>query len=379
MFLPQNLYSQTKNGKRYFQYRNPVTGKYHGLGTNMQKAVKIAQQANAQLAPAPVDQLNAILTHSLEATKGVTIADMIDIYEADKLPHEGLKARSLENKQQRLNRIRREIGDTELAKADTAFIAHWLDSNFQKDPYKKVRALLIKLFDIAKQKGHIKSENPVNATDKTRGSDDKLRTRMTIEQYKALYNVAPVWMQVAMEFSLITLQGRNEVVTAKYSDIDTAKNTIKIIRKKTDKNEWAFMEIKITPALQKVIDKSRADNLLSPYIVHYSPRQRPAKQKQDKTKDHWTQVTGHYLNQQMLKLRQELPEYNHLPVEQQPTFHEIRALGSHLYDKAGFSDSEYVQPLMAHADVDMTKKYQAGHEIKWVQVNADLDPSQFLN
>jgi hypothetical protein len=61
-----------------------------------------------------------------------------------------------------------------------------------------------------------------------------------------------------------------------------------------------------------------------------------------------------------------------------PSFHEIRSLGSYLYSKAGFNNEEYVQPLMAHADVEMTKKYQSGHQITWTKVRADLDIKSIL-
>ena len=57
---------------------------------------------------------------------------------------------------------------------------------------------------------------------------------------------------------------------------------------------------------------------------------------------------------------------------ERPTFHEIRALGSWLYEQAGY-ERDYVQALMAHGDEKMTAHYQSGHEQKWVDVRADLD------
>jgi integrase len=45
--------------------------------------------------------------------------------------------------------------------------------------------------------------------------------------------------------------------------------------------------------------------------------------------------------------------------------HELRALGSWLYEQQGFS-TEYVQVLMGHASPDMTTYYQDGHEQKQV-------------
>ena len=60
--------------------------------------------------------------------------------------------------------------------------------------------------------------------------------------------------------------------------------------------------------------------------------------------------------------------------EERPTFHEIRALGSWLYEQQKFS-TDYVQLLMGHATAEMTERYQDGHapkEIQYVEVKADL-------
>jgi integrase len=51
-----------------------------------------------------------------------------------------------------------------------------------------------------------------------------------------------------------------------------------------------------------------------------------------------------------------------------PTLHEIRALSSHLYAKAGY-DVGAVQDLMAHTDPDRTRAYQKGHARKVLRVD----------
>ncbi|EFE1756274.1 hypothetical protein CJ325_003551 [Escherichia coli] len=39
-----------RTGRVYYQYKNPVTGKFHGLGTDKGKAEKIASTANQRIA-----------------------------------------------------------------------------------------------------------------------------------------------------------------------------------------------------------------------------------------------------------------------------------------------------------------------------------------
>ena len=130
----------------------------------------------------------------------------------------------------------------------------------------------------------------------------------------------------------------------------------------------AFLELEISPELDSIIKRCRNPGIVSPYIIHHKPTRR----NPDNSKEHWSQILPNYLSGQLREIRNELALFTCLEKEERPTFHEIRALGSHLYEKTGYSDEDYVQPLMAHADIAMTKKYQSGHEIKWTRVRADL-------
>lgn len=56
-----------------------------------------------------------------------------------------------------------------------------------------------------------------------------------------------------------------------------------------------------------------------------------------------------------------------LSTGEMPTLHEIRALSSHLYARAGYAASA-VQELVAHTDPDMTRAYQKGHARKVLRV-----------
>ena len=60
-----------------------------------------------------------------------------------------------------------------------------------------------------------------------------------------------------------------------------------------------------------------------------------------------------------------------LSAREVPTLHEIRALSSHLYARAGYEVTA-VQELMAHTDPDMTRSYQKGHARKVLRVEMVL-------
>ncbi|HBA33312.1 MAG TPA: integrase, partial [Gammaproteobacteria bacterium] len=212
--------------------------------------------------------------------------------------------------------------------------------------------------------------NPAEGTYPTRKQEKKKRQRMTPEQYKVLYAAAPPYMKTAMMISLITLQGRAEVTRMRYDDIEDGY--LKVIRQKVEQHEHARLRIKVEPELAETISRSR-DGIVSPYIVH----RRPARVKPNKETDHWSQIAPNEFTKKFRELRDSLPIFQDIPKDERPTFHEIRALGSWLYEQAGF-ETDYVRALMAHSDEKMTRYYQSEHEEKWVVVEAGLNPAGLI-
>lgn len=359
--LEPNLY---ENGG-YYKYRHPITRKERGMGKDKKKAVAAARQLNAMFMSGQ-DLVERVVKSYSEFPR---LELVIDRYIKEFLPSKELKPDSKAAELGRLNRIKQDLGTSTLDQLTVQYCANYLDNNFDKNPYVKYRGTLKTVIEFAKRKGLFTGENPVDATEKkTRQGNKKDRQRMTVNQYRDLYAASPVWLQNAMNFSLLTLQGLNEVVTSRFDFEDKEANTFRVIRKKTDKNEWAFLEIEISPDIAEVIKRCRKSGIISPFLIHHKPKRK----NPDKTKEHWTQILPNYLSAELRKIRDELDIFKNIPKHEWPTFHEIRALGSHLYDKQGYSDKEYVQPLMAHADVEMTKRYQSGHEIKWNRVKAEL-------
>jgi len=76
----------------------------------------------------------------------------------------------------------------------------------------------------------------------------------------------------------------------------------------------------------------------------------------------------------LTKARDAAHAYDYIEPVERPTFHEIRALGAWLYEQQKFPQ-DYIQALMGHSDVKMTKHYQEGHTdkvIEYADVGADL-------
>ena len=87
---------------------------------------------------------------------------------------------------------------------------------------------------------------------------------------------------------------------------------------------------------------------------------------------HAAQLSPDYASKAFNKIRKSVSKntdvFDGLTSRQMPTLHEIRALSSHLYAKAGYEVAA-VQDLMAHTDPDMTRAYQKGHARKVLRVD----------
>lgn len=359
------MYAYEKGGVTYFSYRHPQTGRRHGLGANKQKANAYGRTLNTRLI-IPDDRVGEIM-----GTAGHTMSALIKAYRKEVIAEQVLSPGTLQNKGYRLDRFEKDIGGRDVASMDVLSVSEYLNENFTRDSYVKHRGMLADLFRFAKTKGWYPSErdNPAEITySKTDYGKD--RQRMTLDQYRAIHAIAPHWMQIAMELAMVTLQGRHEVVHLKYSD--EKDDALYITRQKTKKNEWAHLRIPVTPEIRDIISRSR-DQVISPFVVHRAPTRRVRAEG----REHWTQLMPNNFTEQFRQLRDQTGLFDGMPKEQRPTFHEIRSLGSWLYEKAGYSKG-YVQALMAHSDEKMTAYYQAGHEQKWMTVAADLSLESIL-
>lgn len=125
------------------------------------------------------------------------------------------------------------------------------------------------------------------------------------------------------------------------------------------KKEASHVAIPIGEELKRIIDDSR-DNVASPFVVHRIPERQI---KRSKEVSHPSQVAPDYLSRSFSATRDKLGLCDHLPMDERPTFHEIRALAAHLFDQQGIDP----QGRMAHSDAKSTKIYTQNH-IDWVVV-----------
>jgi len=360
--LPDNLHTNEAKGKTYYRYWHSAEKKYFPMGTDKQKACAAARQLNLILAN---QEPKESLVETVLGKDDHTLTDLIKRYREEQLPLKKLKPSTLDLYEYRLNKFETDLGDKGVKSLDTQFVAEYLDEHFKGDAYIKHRGTLLDVYRFAITKGWAIS-NPVEVT-YAKADNEKKRKRMTLEQFKELYEAAPGWLKNAMELALLTLQGRNEVINMKFEDFKDEDQYLFLTRKKTDANEWANIKIKTTKEVRAILSRARQSGIVSPYVVHFQPK----KKKKSDVREHWTQFTPNDFTKRFRELRDSLDTFKVIPKEQRPTFHEIRALGSHLYEKAG-KKTKQVQTLMAHSDEKMTEYYQSGHETKWLEAEVGL-------
>ncbi|TQI81332.1 phage integrase family protein with SAM-like domain [Serratia fonticola] len=234
-------------------------------------------------------------------------------------------------------------------------------------------SFLKKLFSYAVDES-LMLDNPATRK-KMRPIDEKRRQRLSIDTFMAIRQHAAPWLRTAMDLALQTTHARLEVSRIRYSIkepkngvcgcvwLDQPENgiygTLYIHRQKVQKKEASHVAIPIGAELKRIIDDSR-DSVASPYVVHRIPQRNV---KRSKEVSHPTQVAPDYLSRAFSALRDELGLSDHLEMDERPSFHEVRALAAHLFDKQGIGP----QGCMAHTDAKSTKIYTRNH-IDWVEV-----------
>lgn len=354
--LPENLYP---NGK-YWQYRNPITGRKTSINKPLAEAVKLARAANAKLAPLMAD--DAKLLALLTGEDAPTVRRLLDRFEAEFLPERGLAESTLKEVRIKLNRYRDDLGDRLVGQLDVLAVAEYLD-RFSGNAYTKHRGLLVQVFDFAAAKGLVE-RNPAELTLR-KNEGEKVRQRHTVEGVQKILDAktTPDWLKRAIRLALLSLQRREDLVALKRTDVDMETNVIRVSQGKTrNYGSPVHLEIEMGADLRAVVQECLADPIAGPTLLRYRPRAR--RREQIEAKEAWSAITPDYLTKEFRKARDAAHAYDHItdPLAR-PTIHELRALGAWMYEQQGFG-VEYVQALLGHASEEMTAYYQAGHEKK---------------
>ncbi len=354
--LPLNLY-YNKDTKSY-RYKDTIKSKWHNFGKDRQQAIKSALYLNAKL------MTNRDLIEVVMAEHTLTTKKFIDDYRLTVLPEKNLKDATLDLYKIRHRQIAKALGDKPLNMISLQQISAFL-SGLSPRASNQARACLIDLFNHAVARGLV--ENNIAAKTLKR-NEEKQRKRHSKEGIKAIREHAPQWLKNAIDLALLISQRRCDLLNLRFDGIKDGYMYI-IQQKTSEKTDAAWLKLEITPEFQKIIDQCR-DDIDSPFLIHRTPE----RNRQCDSKEHPTQITGHYLSTEFKKARDAAKCYPKYSAKEMPGLHEIRGTSLKMYQLAG----KDAQKIAGHASPDMTSNYLKGHEFaNWVEVSPDLDISEF--
>ncbi|HAS63296.1 MAG TPA: integrase [Vibrio sp.] len=368
--LPEGLYCR---GAKGFIFKR-VDNTWKSLGHDKTRAVSLAKRYNATF------RVDAELTHYISelSPKTNTLEDSLlseffnrlrTRYKEDEQPSEETFA----NFSNRLDKLTNFFGDrvgTSISLSDVNDVLAEFALGKSNEVYNRWLGFMVKVFDYAVDEG-VMLDNPAKRK-KSRRIEAKRRNRLSLTEYKEIWLAAPLWLRTAMGLSIETTHSVSEVCSMKFSDVEMLETPIfeqglkvfgylRIHRQKVKDKEASRVRIPVTVSLLRIIKSSREDGIASPYIVHRFPLKRS--NEISKNCDHFTQVNKKYLSKQFSAIRDAVGIQKDLASECRATYHEIRALSIHLYDKAGYDP----QARAAHSDSRSTKVYKEGH-VQWVTV-----------
>lgn len=359
-----NLYRKLdkRNGKVYWQYKHPLTGIFHSLGTDAEEAALVASQANTIIAEQQTKQILSIndrLSNIKNKKIGISVTNWIDKYleiQKERVDLGELKLNSYKQKIKPLNLFKQHCGLFSLQDITTLEIAKIIDSvkALGHDRMAQVvRMVLIDVFKEAQHAGHVPpGYNPALATKQPRNKVK--RERLTFEEWRIIYVQAenhPPYLQYGMLLALVTGQRIGDIVKMKFSDV--WDDMLHIEQEKTGSKLAIPLSIKcdaIDMTLRQVIAKCR-DAVVSKYMVHYRHTTSQAKRGE--------QVTASTLTTTFKKARDKCG----ITWEKgtAPTFHEQRSLSERLYREQGLDTKR----LLGHKSQKMTDKYNDDRGKDW--------------
>ncbi|HGW3767018.1 TPA: phage integrase Arm DNA-binding domain-containing protein [Enterobacter cloacae] len=360
------------------QYRfTLITGKRKSIGTDRVMAIAIAKEYNLRMRPETVPSVESLIRDSGGINgEAQPFSDHVDRIMARAVADEKPSSSTLDDWNNDVLRVKEFFTDIPACDIELEQVNQFIN-RYHADASANVQnrkvSFLKKLFSYAVDES-LMMDNPA-ARKKMRRVEEKKRKRLPLDIFITMRNAADPWLRTAMDLALQTTHARLEVSRIKYSIrepkngvcgcvwLDEPENgiygTLYIHRQKVQKKEASHVAIPIGGELKRIIDDSR-DSVASPYVVHRLPERN---NKRSKEVSHPTQVAPDYLSRSFSSLRDKLGLCDHLPLDERPTFHEIRALAAHLFDSQGIDP----QGRMAHSDAKSTKIYTSNH-IDWVMV-----------
>ncbi len=362
-----NLYCKLdkRTGKVYWQYKHPISGRFHSLGTDEAEAKQVASEANTIIAEQRTRQIlgiNERLARMKENRADITVSAWLDKYKSvqeERLKHNELRPNSFRQKEKPIRLFREHCGMQylkDISALDISEITDAVKAEGHNRMAQIVRMVLIDVFKEAQHAGHVPpGYNPAQATKQPRNKIT--RQRLSLEEWKTIYEFAEhqqPYLQCGMLLAIVTGQRIGDICNMKFSDI--WDDMLHIVQEKTGTRLAIPLSLRnevLDISLRDVVSKCR-DAVVSKYLVHFRHTTSQA--------NRGDQVSTKTLTSTFKKAR----DKSCLAWDEgtAPTFHEQRSLSERLYREQGLD----TQKLLGHKSKKMTDKYNDDRGKDWLVV-----------
>lgn len=320
----------------YFTWVDPRDGKSHKLGRiSLAQAIYEVTEANLV-----VERGRSGRTLAERVVTGEhTVDDLIA-----KMPVEGAPL-TIRNVKYLDQAISRKIGTIVCAELTTKDCADVLEKMIEQDKRPTAKAVRTRMIALCRRGGALgwMTANPAENTEKVKTKVK--RTRLTLEQFKAILAKAPEvadWLENAMLLALVSGQDRS--TCAGWQHKPPVEGCVAVLRGKT--KVWIEIPLSlrlnaIGMSLADVIAKCRATGVVSKHLIH-------------SIRTHGKIRSGQRLQPISLTVAfSKARALAKIDSENAPSFHEIRSLSKRLYEAQGGVDTKALLGHLTQTTADL--------------------------
>lgn len=356
-----SCYLDSRTKKVYWRYKHPVTGKFHGLGTDESTAKEIAIEANSRLAEQKMRHLIRAKNDINKRLGGAaTISEYLVRYrklQEARLEQGEIKLSTFKQKASPLKVLEEYLGPRQMDEITVKDIVSILEDYKEKGHNSMgqiFRKVVVDVFKEAQQVGEVPPGfNPALSSKKPHVRIS--RQRLTFEEWMLIFNAAEkenYFLQRGMQLAVLTGQRLSDICNMKFADIKDGHLLVE--QSKTGFKIAIPLELrcnKLGLSLGEVIASCR-DKVLSPYLLHHHHAKAKAKRG--------GMVKPATLTVAFSKARDSV-DYPWDKNGSPPSFHEQRSLSERLYRDQGID----TQLLLGHSTIIMTNKYNDARGKEW--------------
>lgn len=371
--LADNLYESVdaRSGRTYYRYRDPRTGKFHGLGADKAVAIADAKALNAViLAGLAQTRIQAITAPPIDHSPKLSKIILRYLESCETRHARGrMAANTLKAKNSYAKTLAAALGQRTIGAITVQDIAELLQKYMDHGKDRAAQAMrteTIEVWKYAIAKGWVEDNAPL----RTLAVDAEVRrARLTLDLWRAIYATAQKmepWIVNTMALAVVTAQRREDISSMEFKPRAEATAWVEsgalwVIQQKTGNRVQLPLSLRIDALdleLGNIVARCR-DATVSRYLVHHAAACGFAKAGD--------QVWVDTITRRFSDARDMIPKdaQSWDASKTPPTFHEQRSLSERLYNAQGGIDT---QVLLGHRDPRSTAIYKDSRGAEWMRV-----------